>query len=233
MSYTNKLFDTLDKWRHFPNYQLERRADIFFSLYLSEVLKSKGTDVKSDFIPEFPVRIGTIYPDIETNKSYKIDYVGITNDGKKAILVELKTENLSRRDSQDKYLIASKSVGFRNLLEGVVSIFKATSAKRKYYHLLCALENLVQLSLPRELHEKIQSDSLRGVTALADEIQVATTVETCEVVYIQPTGEGEGVINFEDVQRVVSSYDDPISKRFAQSLCEWRSVKAGEGNCSS
>jgi hypothetical protein len=34
------LFDRLDAWRHFPNYQLERRADIFFALYLPEVLES-------------------------------------------------------------------------------------------------------------------------------------------------------------------------------------------------
>ena len=33
-----QLFDRLDEWRDFPNYQLERRADIFFSLYLVEAL---------------------------------------------------------------------------------------------------------------------------------------------------------------------------------------------------
>ena len=26
------VFDRLDKWRHFPNYQLERRADIYFAV---------------------------------------------------------------------------------------------------------------------------------------------------------------------------------------------------------
>ena len=37
----NQLFNNLDTWRHLPNYQLERRADIFFSLYLAEVLQAQ------------------------------------------------------------------------------------------------------------------------------------------------------------------------------------------------
>ena len=58
------LFDRLDVWRHFPNYQLERRADIFFALYLPEVLESTlEIAINPLLAPEFTVRIGTIYPD--------------------------------------------------------------------------------------------------------------------------------------------------------------------------
>lgn len=35
------LFDRMDNWRHLPSYQLERRADLIFSLYLPEVLVAK------------------------------------------------------------------------------------------------------------------------------------------------------------------------------------------------
>jgi len=74
MNQIDTLFDRMDAWRHFPNYQLERRADIFFSLYLPEVLEAKlGFPVRPELAPEFPVRIGTIYPNIPINKSYKID----------------------------------------------------------------------------------------------------------------------------------------------------------------
>ena len=101
MKPTQTLFDRMDSWRHLPNYQLERRADLFFSLYLSEVLNAKlGFHVKDQIIPEFPVRIGTIYPDIPIDKSYKIDYVLLSADSDKAILVELKTEGLSRRENK-------------------------------------------------------------------------------------------------------------------------------------
>jgi len=74
-----EVFDKMDMWRHLPNYQLERRADIFFSIYLPEVLESKfGIKINNKLIPEFPVRIGTIYPNIATDKSYKIDYVALS-----------------------------------------------------------------------------------------------------------------------------------------------------------
>ena len=36
------LFDRMDAWRHLPSYQLERRADLFFSLYLPEVLEARA-----------------------------------------------------------------------------------------------------------------------------------------------------------------------------------------------
>ena len=34
----DRIFDLLDGWRHLPAYQLERRADIFFGLFLPDVL---------------------------------------------------------------------------------------------------------------------------------------------------------------------------------------------------
>jgi hypothetical protein len=78
----------MDACRHLPNYQLERRGDQFFSLYLPEVLEAKlGFPVGSTIIPEFPVRIGMIYPDIPIDKSYKIDYVALSADADKAIFV--------------------------------------------------------------------------------------------------------------------------------------------------
>ena len=34
-----RVFELLDKWRHLPTYWLEPRADIFFALFLPEVLR--------------------------------------------------------------------------------------------------------------------------------------------------------------------------------------------------
>ena len=36
MKQIDTLFDRMDAWRHFPNYQLERRADVFFALVRSK-----------------------------------------------------------------------------------------------------------------------------------------------------------------------------------------------------
>ena len=41
----NKLFETLDDWRNLPAYQLERRADVFFAIYLDEIIKGKFNDL--------------------------------------------------------------------------------------------------------------------------------------------------------------------------------------------
>ena len=38
----SKIFDTLDDWRQLPAYQLERRADIFFGIYLEEILNENS-----------------------------------------------------------------------------------------------------------------------------------------------------------------------------------------------
>lgn len=56
------LFGLLDRWRHLPDYQLERRADIFFALFLPEVLRAhfakqnRSIEINPVLIPEFPIK---------------------------------------------------------------------------------------------------------------------------------------------------------------------------------
>jgi len=89
MKQIGTLFNWMDAWRHFPNYQLEHRAGIFFALYLPEVLEAKlRFAVGPELAPEFPVRIGTIYPNIPIDKSYKIDYVALSAAADNAVLVD-------------------------------------------------------------------------------------------------------------------------------------------------
>lgn len=98
MEYSGIIFDLLDKWRHFPSYQLERRADIFFAAFLPDLIDDKYKSIPRTIIPEFPIRIGTIRPEIPINKSYKADYFILTEDPKYCVLIELKTDDTSRRD---------------------------------------------------------------------------------------------------------------------------------------
>ncbi len=222
------IFDRMDAWRHLPNYQLERRADLFFSLYLPEVLEAKlGCPVAPLIIPEFPVRKGTIYPDISNNQSYKIDYVAVSANAGKAVLVELKTEGMSRRDNQDKYLVASRKAGFPALLSGVFDIFRATESKRKYFALLELMESMELLRIPTDMKDIMSRSSLKGVTEASRFIEITTSVTDCVIVYVQPNGEGQDIINFDEFRTVVQKHDDPVSKRFAQSLQEWATTKAG------
>lgn len=75
MDHVDSLFNRLDDWRHLPSYQLERRADIFFSLYLAQALEDRyAVAMNPLLVPEFPVRIGTVWDgDPTINKSFKID----------------------------------------------------------------------------------------------------------------------------------------------------------------
>ncbi len=223
------LFDRMDTWRHFPNYQLERRADIFFSLYLSEVLEAKlGFPIRAELTPEFPIRIGTIYPEIPIDKSYKIDYLALSEDAETAVLVELKTEGLSRRAGQDKYLTASQKVGLACLLRGLLDIFRASTSKRKYYSLLLHLETIRLLSLPQKFKDIMGSSTLQGVIEASQEIQITAKTTNTIVVYVQPNGTESDIISFPFFAEVVRTHNDQISQRFATSLCEWAEIPAGE-----
>ena len=91
------IFDLLDCWRNYPNYQLERRADIYFAYYLPTIINKKleeNIDYKH-IIPEFPL----LYD--KTKRSKKVDYAIF---GKKYLyFVELKTNN-HFNTKQDIYL---------------------------------------------------------------------------------------------------------------------------------
>lgn len=228
MNFFSDLFDRMDRWRHLPNYQLERRADLFFSMYLPQALEAKlGIKIHPLMVPEFPVRIGTIYPHIITDKSVKIDYVCFSADLNRVIFVELKTESLSRRQAQDKYLIAARQAGFEELLRGLLRIFRATEAKRKYFHLLELLEQIGCLKIPATMHELIRRDNLKGINQAAEKIEICCSAKPPEVIYLQPRGEGADVLSFAEFKKTVQTFNDPISQRFASSLSEWADIQAG------
>lgn len=228
MDFVGDLFERMDRWRHLPNYQLERRADLFFSMYLPAALEAKlGMKIHPVMVPEFPVHIGTIYPHIATDKSFKIDYVCFSNDLDRVIFVELKTEGLSRRDAQDKYLAAAQQVGFEELLGGLLKIFQVTQAKRKYFHLLELLGRVGYLKIPPTMHDIIRRDNLIGINQAAEKIEICCRAGRPEIIYLQPLGNDSRVLSFAEFKKTVETFLDPISQRFAASLSEWASVQAG------
>jgi hypothetical protein len=210
MNPINEIFNNMDTWRHFPGYQLERRADIFFSIYLPEVLANKFHTEIEGIIPEFPVHIGTISHS-GSNQSFKIDYLAKAKD--KIFFVELKTDEGSRRIAQDTYLEQAKQAGMEKLLDGLRKIYKATTSKRKYQHLLVALEKLGLIKLEG-----------------GDVFHINPGEYDMEIVYIQPNNPygQENVISFKDFSEIVERHVDEVSLRFAESLRRWAGSKAGE-----
>lgn len=227
MDQITTLFDRLDTWRHLPNYQLERRADAFFSLYLAESLEAEfHTAFHAAIIPEFPLHINKLYPEAETDKSYKADYLAISADGQLAVLVELKTEILSKSESQEKYLAMACTRGLPELLNGLVKIFRATNSKHKYIVLLETLESLGLITLPPDLHGAVDAGETQRANALATKIGI-TTQAALKRVYLQPHGDESGVISFSTFVQTVDRHTDTLSRRFAVSLRKWAKVAAG------
>ena len=228
MNLVDRLFDHLDDWRHLPNYQLERRADVFFSLYLAGVLAAKYCcAIQPIIVPEFPLRIGSITNPENANKSFKVDYFALSEHGDQAFLVELKTDSTSRREKQDWYLRKASEAGLKTLLRGVLDIFAATAAKRKYYHLLLLLEELKLLAIPPFMKELARKDSLVGITEASRGVIVECGEVTPRIVYIQPHGDSENSISFNFFANVVRRHDDELSVRFAKSLDAWAGSRAG------
>ena len=229
MDIVNDIFDKMDHWRNLPNYQLERRSDIFFAVYLKPALERKyNVKLKDEIIPEFPVHIGTIYPEILINKSFKIDYVAFAENYSESLLIELKTDVSSRRDEQDRYLKAAAQAGMTNLIKGLIKIFQATNAKRKYFHLFRLLESAGIIELPKHLYSKVFSTNMVGINSLISEVIIIKEIEKSKIVYLQPNGKGKDVINFDEFAALISTFDDPITRRFSESLKKWSTTKAGD-----
>jgi hypothetical protein len=205
----DQIFDKLDEWRHLPAYQLERRADIFFALYLQDVLKICCKASSSIVvIPEFPVRIGTITKDSKSNQSFKIDYVAVDKVMSKIYLIELKTDNKSIRREQIEYLESARDQGISILMQGIRQISDASKEDGKYGHLHSLL------------HEAELSTS--------ENVPLMKTY-SMEILFILPTNEElrSDVIDFKSYAKVVRENGDVLSQRFAQSLDLWANEEAG------
>ena len=217
------VFGLLDKWRHLPAYQLERRADIFFALYLPEVLgKHFGISINPVLIPEFPIK------NDDSNKSSKVDYLAIQepSDGRdRAFLVELKTDMASRRSDQDEVLERAMNKGMKKLLKGILSICAATNEERKYAHLLKLLSRVGLISYPDD--EKMEfKDVLREIKK---EVDNKSTWPCLEIVYVQPKRLISHTIGFDEFADAMGK-DKEIGGVFSEHLRRWAAVKAGDPN---
>jgi hypothetical protein len=219
------VFRHLDAWRHLPDYQLERRADVFFSVYLKDVMESfVGVELEHEIIPELPIKCDLVRPDHPTNRSVKVDYALFAKDRSRVIFVELKTDASSRRDAQDEYLEAAQRLGFRRIVEGIRSILLKTTSHQKYHHLARALGRLGFLDLPSDLASYVYPMPRPGLLVKLAEIVVSAQDLPIEVIYVQPEkSTGDRCVSFEEFATHVEKYADPFSARFSEHLRRWQS----------
>lgn len=222
------MFDTLDAWRHLPAYQLERRADVFFALYLREVFAAElGVRLHPELIPELPLRLGVLRPEsASSNQSKKVDYAAFEPGAERVWFVELKTDAASRNSGQDEYLVAAGKQRFRDIVAGIRAITLATSSvhRPKYLHLVHVLARWGFMDLPPSLREQSPRLDKRAFS----DVRV-TGDASVEVVYVQPNAERDDgrTIGFERFASIVERNRDPLSQRFARSLREWSGTVAG------
>ena len=238
------VFELLNRWRHLPFYSLETRAAPFFGIFLRDVLRARfGTEIHETVIPEFPLRIHTLYNADERKKrrlesspghSNNVDYVAFDKDIRTAYLVELKTDMGSVRDDQNEYLCAARRKAFPGLVEGVAELAKGSDSKRKYVHLLHLLAESGLISVPKGLYEKSfgRDRVVSGWTEEAKGLEIGgQKCSKTKVVFIQPRPNPKPTKNtsktydfqyiyFDEVANIVQRHGD-LGCIFANFLRQW------------
>jgi hypothetical protein len=164
------IFDNLNRSRHLPSYQLERRLDIFLTPYLHRIIEAHvGTPLDPVIIPEMPLK------QAGTNLTDKADYVLFSADRQTAYLVELKTDCASIREEQLSYLERCCQAPWRQALEGLKAVVKASQQRRKYIHLIHLLQRAGQVELTPKLLKCFET----GATPRFEEnwVMVTTAIE--------------------------------------------------------
>lgn len=153
-----------------------------------------------------------------------MDYALFAADCSRAYLVELKTEVLSRRDDQDRYLDDAKRAGLREVVRGICDLMRATQHKHKYLHLIARLEALGLVEVPEGLRAAVHGDGPRDrAGVLLEQLRPSQADPPIEIIYVQPVADrSHRCIDFEQFAAVVERRGDPFSRSFATALRRWQ-----------
>ena len=221
----------LDRWRHLPAYQLERRADILFAMFLPEVLATHfELEAEPTIVPEFPIK------ELTNFRSKKVDYFAYASDGRHSFLVELKTDkesvSKSRRNflKQKKFLQAAESKGLARLVCDTVNVAMHSPYMQKYVHLLWRLQELDLLSGVESVFE-YAFPIRRGVKGKLSDVKVTyhKDVPDTKLVYVAPCEvAGVNTIDFNEFAEVIKKGGaDGTRRTFACYLKNWAAECAG------
>jgi len=144
--FLREVFDTLVSNKALPKYQLERRVDIFVSLFLPEILSQLLDGDVLMVAPELPIK------ERKSNRSKNADYLLLDRKAKRWLLVELKTDSSSVSAKQIQVYRDAVRRGMPALVDDVRAIRKAArGAHRKKYDALLELLEAHPADLPLEL----------------------------------------------------------------------------------
>ena len=158
---TEHLFRLLDKWRHFAAYQLEPRTDVFFGMFLPMVVEERlGIEIEPTLIPQFPLKKPS------NNQCDRVDYFAVARRENLGLLIEIKTDMGSQRESQKEYLKRAVKKGMCNVIRDLKKVAEVRNNKqnrKKYYHLLHSLCQMKVITLPKKLEDVMYSENSKGV----------------------------------------------------------------------
>ncbi len=142
-----KILETLNSNKEFPKYQLERRVDIYFNIFLPDIIKAVyGLQYEANLIiPELPIKKEN------SKQSINIDYFACCENTGTAFLIELKTDPGSCREDQLKEYIRFRRDRFPDLIDSIKEIRTASKHKNKYDQLLGMLQGKIGSQTPVEI----------------------------------------------------------------------------------
>jgi len=212
-----KIFNNLTMWRNLPKYQLERRADMFFGLYVKDIVeyhfRSDKIKLSDVVIPEFPIGKNIIeklkreknphLPEYgPTLQSVNVDYVLF---GKNIVyFIELKTDMGSRDEIQDEYLEYVDGENINQFLDHIKEVKNKGNKYREKYQFLWEQLKLAGLVL--------------------EESHYPSSDTTIKVVYIQPSA--DKCITFPEISEWLQTQEGDFPAVFAHHLKLW-GEKAG------
>ncbi|MBK6733127.1 MAG: hypothetical protein IPG61_03405 [bacterium] len=204
-----RVFDQLDRWRCLPDYQLERRADLYFSLYLPQVLESVlGKPFNPFVVPEFPIK------QLNSNRSDKVDYLAANVAKTELVLVELKTDCNSTRPEQFEYLCRGAQKTGAELLNDLSTIRKTSKARLKYDALIAAA---MEMGLTGDGAKMIGQNHPVVLISPREDFRGRDDA----IQKFESAGVPFNVVTFERFRETVLACPDPLSVRFAASLDHW------------
>ena len=192
------LFQNLDKWRNFAGFPLEERVDPLIGLFLPKIIEDhcEIEKINTLVIPQFPFKKYSK----ESNRSYKADYLAVSEDSKKIYLIEIKTDITSKNKCQDKRLLSATKRPLYCIMSDLKNMAIASKGlnRRKYLHLLDALHQIDLIKMPSKLKNKIEKNetkNIRSTLICKVKIPVCSNLKP-EVIYIQPRKHGKKYPNF-------------------------------------
>lgn len=258
MEEISRILRQLDEWRRLPAYQLERRVDVLFGMFLPTVIESEyGVSPSScRVIPEFPLHKGKL--GMSTNKqSVNVDFAVFFEQRteKRLCLVELKTDQQSISVPQIRTMGRAAEVGAKELLVGVLEAARVSPRPRKYAHLIWKLHEIKCIELPdaggfRRMRMDSGRPGLLGEKGRLGRLGAANVTEAwcharVDLVEIVPfplvkterinalAGEGFCTITFGKLATIIrTAREQPFGREFAELfasyLDRWAEVPAGK-----